>query len=193
MAINVNASETNPVPANNHAASMVDIPGSAHKLAFAGYRSHGPTEAALQDLLDTDTKRIRTGPSKPEGNNVESALYGWITVNVYLFAPGCWSPIIRFTQAFTTFIVTLFVPGRIASVASTRNGVCHTVPSDLPFIVTTARFFTSPKSIHTRVPRVNQACEVQANRECEDRWPQIQLTQFRLSRQAGIHPAETHS
>ena len=108
-----------------------------------GYRA-----ANKEALPDTDTEEIRTGPSRPEGNKAESAVYGWITVNVYLFPPDFWSPIIRFTHALITFMVMSLLPGFSASVTSTRYGACHTAPSDLPFTVTTARFFTSPKSIH---------------------------------------------
>ena len=39
-------------------------------------------------------------------------------------------------------IFTSLAPGLRAVVASTRYGACHTMPSDLPFTVTSARFFT---------------------------------------------------
>ena len=51
------------------------------------------------------TEVISTGPSKPEGNNGELALYGFTSAKVYfVVASGCWSPISRFTHALVTLI-----------------------------------------------------------------------------------------
>src|SRR5271157_1301390 len=59
-----------------------------------------------------------------------------------------------------TLMLTSLAPGFKALVASTRYGVCQTSPSDLPFTVTSARFFTSPRSIHSFAPFLNQSGEV---------------------------------
>ena len=80
-----------------------------------------------------------------------------MTVKVYFSAPGCWSPMSRFTHAFVTLMVNSFAPGFNAEVASTRYGICQTIPSGLPFTVTSARFLTSPKSIQRCAPGLNHS------------------------------------
>src|SRR6266567_1269299 len=103
---------------------------------------------------------IVTGPMRPDGSNGESALYDFHVENVYLIlASACWSPMIRFTHGLITFTEISLAPGLSAEVASTRYGACHTVPSSLPFTVTTVRFFTSPRSIHSLAPLPNQFAE----------------------------------
>jgi len=61
-----------------------------------------------------------TGPSKPDGNSGELALYGFTSAKAILEAPGCSSPMSRFTHAFTTFTWISFVPGLSAEVTSRR-------------------------------------------------------------------------
>src|SRR5262245_53824507 len=101
-----------------------------------------------------------TGPSKPEGRSGELALYGFTVVNATFVAPACSSPMRRLTQAFTTSILISFAPGFSAEVTSTRYGACQTCSSFLPLTVTTARFFTSPRSIQSREPFLNQSGDV---------------------------------
>src|ERR1035438_7046661 len=100
---------------------------------------------------------IATGPSKPEGSSGESALYGAMSAEVYFAAPGCWSPMRRLTHALITVTLSVFAPGLRTAVTSTRYGVCHTMPSGLPFTVTEARFFTSPRSSQSLAPDRNHA------------------------------------
>src|SRR5579863_4006895 len=40
-----------------------------------------------------------------------------------------------------------------------RNGACHTTPTGLPLILTSARFFTSPRSSHTWPSFFHQSAE----------------------------------
>src|SRR5215469_8939327 len=105
-----------------------------------------------------------TGPNRPDGSSGVSALYVFQVEKVYLVvASGCLSPTSRLTHELITFTETSFAPGLSAPVASTRYGACQTVPRSFPFTVTTAMFFTSPRSIHTLAPFLNQpagACNV---------------------------------
>ena len=71
-------------------------------------------------------------------------------------APGCSSPIRRFTHEFTTLIVISLVPGLRPDVTSIRYGACQVCPNSFPLTDTTARFLTSPKSIHNLAPLLNQ-------------------------------------
>src|SRR5438093_10212282 len=59
---------------------------------------------------------------------------------------------IRLAQPLMTLTSRELVPAFSAEVMSTRNGCFHTMPSDLPFTETSARFLTLPRSNHTRVP-----------------------------------------
>src|SRR5271157_50559 len=56
-------------------------------------------------------------------------------------------------------MATSFAPGFSALVASTQNGACQTMPSGFPFTITSARFFTSPRSIHRCAPFLNQSAD----------------------------------
>jgi hypothetical protein len=71
-------------------------------------------------LYFADAPMTVTGPSSPEGSGGQSGLYGATSANVYFVAPGCRSPIIRFTQALITFTLIVFAPGFSAEVTSTR-------------------------------------------------------------------------
>src|SRR5438552_11196585 len=80
-----------------------------------------------------------------------------MVVYVILFVtPGCASPIKRLTQRLVTLIASLFSPALNARVTSTRKGSFQTTPKDFPFTITSARFFTSPRSSHNSFPGTNQ-------------------------------------
>src|SRR5437762_4333337 len=80
-----------------------------------------------------------------------------MVVYVILFVtPSCASPIKRLTQRLVTLIASLFSPALNARVTSTRKGSFQTTPKDFPFTITSARFFTSPRSNHNCVLFVTQ-------------------------------------
>src|SRR3974377_619640 len=95
---------------------------------------------------------------RPDGCSGESARYGEAAVYViFCVTLDCWSPMSRLIHKSVPLISRLFAPGLSAEVTSARNGAFQTMPSDLPFTVTSAMFFTLPKSRINLLLALNQS------------------------------------
>ena len=95
-------------------------------------------------------QRYRT--QQAQGKSGESALYKSTVVQVNRFSGGSFlSPIRRFGQRFVTRISSVLRPGLTNPARFISNGCFQRIPAFRPLMVTSARFFTAPRSRNARL------------------------------------------